>query len=433
MPSISPPSFTLRRLFLICVASTSFSSSIYAQDLTADQVSTVKQRLQEGAQQSWELGTRAQALTEYDSPSYSVTNGTKVPPPTSSPPGSLDEVFNITKTVLEARTKAFANVTGPQPLVANDGSSADPASIGVAVLLANWTGQGSTDGVDYAGAAQSQLEYLLTQVPRTSDGAISHRVSEVQLWSDFVYMVPPFLAYYGVLSNNQSLVSEAYNQVKLYRQYLGDSSAGGIWKHIVMGSTVPPDPGHWSTGNGWAAAGMLRVQGTIQNSPFPNNFKTEMSDLSNWVTEILNGMYPHLRSDQLFLNYADNNSTFSDAASTALLASAAYRHALLNKVHTQLPNAERSRLALVSPTNSSNSSLGHFDQNMWLTPVVNPHQFGIQGSESPEAQAFVVEMQAAWGDWVRAGSPGASSGTQVRASVGSLSLALLAVIYSVIR
>ena len=61
-----------------------------------------------------------------------------------------------------------------------DGSAADPASIGVSVLLANWTGKGS--GQNYAGAAFDQLNYLLYKVPRTSDGAISHRVSQIQLW-----------------------------------------------------------------------------------------------------------------------------------------------------------------------------------------------------------------------------------------------------------
>lgn len=61
-------------------------------------------------------------------------------------------------------------------------------------------------------------------------------------------MVPPFLAYYGALTGNTTLISEAYNQVKLYRNYLRDtnSSAGGLWKHVVQGSFE--DTGHWSTG-----------------------------------------------------------------------------------------------------------------------------------------------------------------------------------------
>ncbi|KAH8105379.1 Six-hairpin glycosidase-like protein [Cristinia sonorae] len=394
------------RLLILCLLVIP-ASYVHAQNLSEDQINGVKARLREGAKQSWELGTMAQALIEYDTPSYSVTNGSAVPPPQSNPPTSLDEVFGVTKTVVAGRAKSNGDLTGAQPLI-QDGSAADPASLGVAVLLANWTGRGAVDGVDYAQAAEDQLSYLLNQVPRTSDGAISHRVSEVQLWSDFVYMVPPFLAYYGVLANNQSLVSEAYNQIKLYRKYLLDTNANGLWKHIAMGSKIPPDDGHWSTGNGWAAAGMLRVQGTIKNSPLSKKFKNEQKDLSNWVSEILNAMYPHMNSDGLFTNYADNGNTFPDAASAALLASVTYRHALLNKVHKNLPSAEQSRLAISSK---------NFDSDMWLQPVVNPHSFGQAGSKSPEGQAFVVEMQAAWKDWIAVGAPGANAAG--RAVVGA--------------
>jgi rhamnogalacturonyl hydrolase YesR len=61
-------------------------------------------------------------------------------------------------------------------------------------------------------------------------------------------MVPPFLAYYGVLTANRSLVSDAYNQIRLYRSYLSDAQANGLWRHIRFGSMIPPDDGHWSTG-----------------------------------------------------------------------------------------------------------------------------------------------------------------------------------------
>ena len=61
-----------------------------------------------------------------------------------------------------------------------EGSAADPASMGVPVLMASWLG---LNDQDYAGAAKDQLDYLLYKVPKTPDGAISHRVSELQLWS----------------------------------------------------------------------------------------------------------------------------------------------------------------------------------------------------------------------------------------------------------
>ena len=36
-------------------------------------------------------------------------------------------------------------------------------------------------------------------------------------------------------------------QIKLYRNYLSNSSANGLWQHIVLGSSGN-DRGHWSTG-----------------------------------------------------------------------------------------------------------------------------------------------------------------------------------------
>ncbi|RPD56883.1 hypothetical protein L226DRAFT_538351 [Lentinus tigrinus ALCF2SS1-7] len=438
-------------LLAFLVASTSFAPA-RAQELTSDQLDQVKARLAEGATHSWEIGTRAQALIESDTPSWSVLNSSSLPP-SHSAPSSLDEVVSIAQAVVKNRTGS--DVSGPQPLMdVSGGAAGDPPSIGVAVLLANWTGAGSRDGLDYAGAAQEQLEFLLTSVPKTSDGAISHRTEEVALWSDFVYMVPPFLAYYGVLTQNQTLLQLAYDQCRLYRQYLIDDDAGGMWRHIVQGST--PDSGHWTTGNGWAAGGMLRVLGTIQHSQYAKKMKNQANDLRGWVAEIHDGIYPHLQTTGLFTNYADDGSTFDDASGTAILASTVYRLALLEGVHTHLPAAEKSRSVLFASASASSSSsssssssrssassrsqssstststapastattpstLAHFTADGWLTPVVDPYSFGREGSHSPEGQAFVVEMHAAWADWVQAGSPGANAAAAtMRGGVGAI-------------
>ncbi len=70
--------------------------------------------------------------------------------------------------------------------------------VGVAVLLRNWTLPTGQNGA-YDTAAKNQLNYLLQVAPRAPNGAISHRASEAQLWADFIYMAPPFIAYYGAL------------------------------------------------------------------------------------------------------------------------------------------------------------------------------------------------------------------------------------------
>jgi len=463
----------------VAVAAT-LLSRVYAQALSEADITTVTQNLATGAQQSWELGTRAQSLLDLYVPDFSVFSSTGLPPPASVPSNTttaIAPVFSIAHNVVSALK--LNTTSGPSALVNGDGAAGDPASIGVAVLLANWTGQGS-DGVDYAKAAQSQLEYTLTVVPRTSDGAISHRVAQVQLWSDSVFMVPPFLAYYGVLSGNMTLLTEAYNQIKLYRNHLRDTNAKNLWKHIVLGTDSqdgPNDEGHWSTGNGWAAAGMLRVIATMKNSPYNKDTSSQQKDLASWVKEIHTAMFANIDSTNIFTNYADqpisSTGMFYDTASTSLIASTVYRAALLLNDHSHLPNAEKCRQALFAPSNSSSSSnstlarrqggnsaspsgshssgapasasgshssgassgspsstaplaspsattaplknLAHFTDDGWLTPVVNPHQFGVEGSNSPEGEAFVLELQAAYNEWVAEGSPGKNAARRTAA------------------
>ena len=127
---------------------------------------------------SWEIGTRAQALLELDSPRYSVTtSGEKLPPSNTDPPSSLSDVFAIARNVVSERSPIGNN---PEPFIP-DGSSGDPPSVGVAVILADWTNQQSSDGQNYHQAISNQFDYLYT-VPRTDDGAISHRATQLQLW-----------------------------------------------------------------------------------------------------------------------------------------------------------------------------------------------------------------------------------------------------------
>jgi rhamnogalacturonyl hydrolase YesR len=203
------------------------------------------------------------------------------------------------------------------PLIDGDGAVGDPASelifqispyfcsrrrfinarphvgIGVSVLLRNWTLP--VDGnSSFATAASEQLDYLLRVAPRAPNGAISQRASQVQLWDDFIYMAPPFIAYYGALqydgpgSVGETLLQTAYEQVKLYREVLFDEAVG-LWRHIALGNGT--DPTHWATGNAWAAAGMLRVLATIRQSCAADMMRLQQDDLVQWVGETLDGVW----------------------------------------------------------------------------------------------------------------------------------------------
>ncbi|KAF9035201.1 Six-hairpin glycosidase-like protein [Panaeolus papilionaceus] len=419
------------------VAGLSVLGTTNAQQLSDAQVGIVGQRMAELSLLSWEIGTHAQTILEANATLYSVLSSQSLPPPRSIPssssslyssspslPSALQPFFDIAREVVGNRTTANNNTQGAQPLMP-DGSAADPASIGVCVLIANWTGRGEKDNLDYVGAAQDQLDFLLNEVPRTGDGAISHRVSEVQLWNDFVYMVPPFLAYHGVVTRNRTLVAEGFNQIKLYRQYLRDAQTG-LWHHVMEG-TKGNDPGFWATGHGWAAAGMLRVLMTMRNSEYANTFHDEQNQLSSWVTEIHDAVYQYLDQTSIFTNYINQPPTasnnFYDASSSALIASTVYKASLLTGQNKHVPQAERVRKALASSNNGKggddfSGGYKHFTSDGYLTPVVNPHSFGEQGSQSAEGQAFVVQMESAWREWVKNGSKGANAGVSVRLGGG---------------
>ncbi|KZW02485.1 glycoside hydrolase family 105 protein [Exidia glandulosa HHB12029] len=368
---------------------------VVAQQLTDDTVAKVKANLATAAKQSWELGTRAQALLELDNSPLSVFTPGSIPPPFSKAnTTALQDVLSIAQNAVSKLNKDNT----PRPLDA--GAGGDPPSMGIAVLLAN--ASGGANATDYAQAAQNQLAFVLDKLPRSSDGAISHRAEQVQLWADFIYMTPPFIAYYGAITNNKTLIDTAYTQCSLYRDHLRDKK-NSVWMHMALGSGYN-DAGLWATGNGWAAAGMLRVLATMAQSSFAGDFKGEMSDLEHWVTEILDGMYSKLdKSSLLFPNYINQDGAFDDGSSTALIAAATYRLSLLRSVHHHLPDAERVRKGLVA----------RVDSDGWLAPVVDPESFAKQGTHSPEGQAFILLMHSAWRDWVADGSQGANGGPAI--------------------
>jgi len=267
-----------------------------------------------------------------------------------------------------------------------DGSAADPASLGISILLANAT----MPGVNYMSAVDDQNRWLFEVAPRTSDGAVSHRVSEVQLWSDFMAMVPPYLAYYGALMRNDSVTQAAYDQCRLYRQYMTNGT--GLWRHILLGNEEMQDPGYWATGNAWAAWGMLRVLSTFMHSQtYSDRMEAQKADLKAWILEILNASYAQIdTATGLLPNYFSASSTFGEASSTALMASVSYRLAQLDIDTSTLRFADTARHAVFERIDGETG---------WLAPVVNPLDWSRQGEHSSEGQSFTLLLAASYRDY----------------------------------
>ena len=266
-------------------------------------------------------------------------------------------------------------------------------------------------------------------------------------------MVPPFLAYYSADTQNASILLQSYTQCQLYRQVLQPSSSG-VWMHII--GPQNQDTELWSTGNGWAAAGMMRVLATFLKSPFAQQLNgTAQADavkgLTGYIKEILDGPMSSPMSFGLLRNYLNDTSGdgqgFPEISGSTLLASVAYRMAVLrpdvfasspssNSSNSTSSNSNSTSFNSNSSSSNSNSTyifwadniraiLGAYDASSKphitktgiAMPAVDPlnwHDTTPYTSGSLEGQNFVVLMYAAWRDCVYAevcGNPLAASGS----------------------
>lgn len=232
-------------------------------------------------------------------------------------------------------------------------------------------------------------------MPRWPNGAISHREAYPELWADFVYMVPPFLAYYGVASSNVTLLKESALQCKYYRDGLTVTDAG-VWLHI-RGDHGTTDLAPWSSGNGWAAAGMSRVLATLRKSGFDAETKDEQGLLVSLIKEILDGAIAlDTDSSELLRNYLDDESWWGEISGTSLLAATAFRVAVLNPevFGSKYTEWAVKKLEVVDTKIDEGTGI--------VGPAINPldwHDREQYWSGSPEGQSFVVLMHAAERDW----------------------------------
>jgi rhamnogalacturonyl hydrolase YesR len=364
--------------FVFLALASQFASAAFDNTLISSDVLTkARSGLLSSSTHSWELGTASEALLELENKDLTVFNPDVFPLPDTLPDGYAADVINIAKGVI-ARMPANASSFDD-----NNGAAGDPASQGMAVLLANWTRPDKSDHT-FGDAALKELNYVLTMVPRHTNGAISHRKSEVQLWADSVYMVPPFLAFAGAVLSNETLLVESYNQIKAYREVLADES--GLWKHILLGSWS--DSKHWNTGNGWAATGMLRVLYTMKASSFSHKLAGQQTDLTLWTDRLLRAAWSHQAANGTLLNVIDDETAFADATGTAMLASATYRLAALTGDYSMIPFADKA-YALIKDS---------IDEEGRLQNAVNPLDFYKPlnpGQITPEGQAFILILQAA--------------------------------------
>jgi len=359
--------------------------TLYGQTVfSSPSVNDIKGAMLASIRTSWEQGTAAGAIIETDDSDYSVF--------ADNPFKQHGFPASALRLALSAAVRQTSDGRLSQDINdALDGAALDGASSGSAVLLGTYTDPSRK--AFWQHAADAELNFILNVAPRTSTGAISHRLDTMQYWADGVYMGFPFIAAYGAVTSNQTLLTEAYTQCKLYRNaLLQPGPTGNIWAHIANDNGTFADPGLWATGNAWAALGMLRVQTTLMKSFCASELSTQINNLTVWIKEILDGTFSALTPENLVPNYIKGGPAFGDASASSALASVAFRSAVLHprvfgKNYTDIASKIRGAV------------LDGVDNLGVMSPVVNPLIWTEIGILSTEAQAFGLMLMAAYDAW----------------------------------
>jgi unsaturated rhamnogalacturonyl hydrolase len=222
-------------------------------------------------------------------------------------------------------------------------------------------------------AADRMLEYLMARAPRSADGTIHHVSNKPELWIDSMYMAPPFLAVAGA-------PAEAMRQVEGLRRRLW-SPEKGLFSHIWDdGERRFVRQAHWGVGNGWAAAGMVRVRGAL-----PPAMGADRDRLAGYVRETIDGCLARQRSDGLFHDVLDEPSTFVETNLAQMLAYSIYRGVREGWLEPRYGEAaERMRAA----------ALARVDAEGYVQGVCGSPTFDRPGTAT-EGQAFCLLMESA--------------------------------------
>jgi unsaturated rhamnogalacturonyl hydrolase len=306
------------------------------------QTEKVKQALLSMQRFSWEQGVAAQAMLET---------------------GDTSNVILMAKDAVVRQDKM-----GRLGMLSDVNGVTDAAANGEPVLHA-WQ---ATGDLLFKQAADKMLHYLLQLAPRTAQGILHHTVEEQQIWVDSFYMAPPFLAVAGH-------PEEAVKQLEGFRSLLWLQD-----KHMYAhmwddGIQAYARRDCWGVGNGWAAAGIVRVIRAL-----PDSMSIEKIKLIGYLQEVLDGCLKYQREDGLFHNVLDDSTSFVETNAAQMFAYAIFNAVQENWMDDHYLEAARRMKAAV---------LLKVDEYGLVQDVCGAPTFDKPGT-APEGQAFYMLMES---------------------------------------
>ena len=324
------------------------AGSLFVNDISGvkDRIERVKIATLGMQRYDWEQGTVAQAFLEM---------------------GEADLAISFARgAILRQEKGRFSVLKGNGPIN-------DCASVGEVVLFA---AKHTGDPIFQKGADE-MLEVIKTTNHRTADGIIYHtQEPQKGVWSDATYMLPPFLAAAG-------LYEEALKQIEGYRKYLYHEK-DKLYSHMWNDEKKQFDrEDFWGVGNGWCAAGMVRVIKML-----PDSMMAEKKMLIGYTRDVIDGCLKYLRPDGLFHDVVNRPDTFVETNLGQMLCYSIFRGVAEGYLD---PSYLKATEAMRKAANDKVDKLGYV-HDVCGVPNFNRPYF------APEGQAFYLLMETAAAD-----------------------------------
>lgn len=193
-------------------------------------------------------------------------------------------------------------------------------------------------------------------IPRSTNGGISHREEVIELWDDTVYMVSEFLMQMYKLTGDEKFLKEAIFQINAHAEKLEDPETG-LWYHGWDNdsiSTVDPccllgwadnpyrrNNEFWGRGNGWITMTLVNILELMpkQMSEY-KQLKEKYLKMMNTLAHVQDQKNGHWYQLPV---YPGEEGNFIESSCTAMFAyaiTAGIRNGLL-PADTYLPVVER--------------------------------------------------------------------------------------------
>ena len=225
----------------------------------------------------------------------------------------------------------------------------------------------------YKNAADRLYAYCKNKAPRNEAGTVYHVNNSRQIWSDSIYMLPPFLAAYGDYD-------ECLKQVRGYRACLWNPD-NKLYAHRWSDDENRFISAHfWGGGNGWAAAAFAIIYELL-----PAEMQTYKTEIVTYLTELLEGLQANVLPNGLFNDFVGEPDSFVETNLSQMAAFAIFKSVNTGAIDTKY---------LEFAGKMKEGALAKVDEYGYVQGAAGSPSFNLPGT-STEAQAFLLMMLAA--------------------------------------